>query len=102
LVRHPEALAPLGASLEGRAAEAAPQACLFVRLGRSSFEGRAKARPPHDDGIWIDMTGTCSNFANIDAQSAVRPSPGREAGHENGLTVNDRVRKLSQDFYFLK
>src|ERR1700674_2680332 len=29
-------------------------------LGCSSFEGRARARPPQDDGIWIELTGTCS------------------------------------------
>src|ERR1700693_1985006 len=40
-----------------------PLARLRRPLGRSSFEGRARARPPQDDGIWIDMTGTRSNGA---------------------------------------
>src|SRR5207249_3506030 len=32
-------------------------------LGRPSFEGRASARPPQDDGIWIVLTGTRSSFS---------------------------------------
>jgi hypothetical protein len=59
LIRHPEVLAPLGASLEGRR----PRLCLLHACGGASadpsFEGRARARPPQDDGMWIDMTGTC-------------------------------------------
>src|SRR6266699_621658 len=47
--RHPEALAPLGASLEGRRSRP------FILRGP-----RARARPPQDDGIWIELTETRS------------------------------------------
>ena len=44
-----------------------------------SFEGRARARPPQDDGIWIDMTGTRSSSANARRLDIAR-SPARRRG----------------------
>jgi hypothetical protein len=34
-------------------ARVVPHPPLLRHLGRSSFEGRASARPPQDDGTWI-------------------------------------------------
>jgi hypothetical protein len=41
-----------------RTARLAPLPSVLHRLGRSSFEGRVRARPPQDDGTWIESTGT--------------------------------------------
>src|SRR6266581_8607166 len=57
--RHPEALAPPQISLRNlRTLDCVARASKGDGLGRSSFEGRARARPPQDDGIWIELTGT--------------------------------------------
>ena len=40
--------------------------------GRSSFEGRARARPPQDDGIWIVLTRTLEQ--HLEAVPATKPA----------------------------
>src|SRR3979411_98891 len=63
LFRHPEVLPGLfgGGASKGDGPDVATPGASGEGGGRASFEGRASARPPQDDGTWIESIEACSN-----------------------------------------